>query len=141
MRATLDSRMRFFVRNAFLTRLTYNNTTNTLHYNLTVEVAIPAEHATIDYLSAAVSYHNITFASHPVETLIQDFNGLRLRFDGERYIMLTHVQLSKVNYDNMSGFYNLTLNLWPPKMRTPEELLCDLQLPIHHYVRCNGIDD
>ncbi|WVZ24982.1 hypothetical protein V8G54_003526 [Vigna mungo] len=134
----------FYVSNATVLKFSYNTTTTTFTYNLALFVIVPERFDFLQYVKATASYLNHTFVSKPDETLVQGFNGLRMRFNGEYVVSFTKDQLLTLNNNQMAGLYNITIRIWPSvtypdyvKARIMKKhVLCDIEFPLQSRVFC-----
>lgn len=137
----------FYVSNSTMLNFSYNTTTTIFTYNFILLITVPNNHVSLDYVNATASYLNIRFASKPEETLVQDFTGLRMHFNGKNVVNFTEDQLSMLDKNYTAGLYNVTVRIWPSKLMKSGKrigpaknvVLCDVQVPHDTRVSCDWI--
>ncbi|WVZ17630.1 hypothetical protein V8G54_010612 [Vigna mungo] len=139
---------KFSVSNADVVSFSYNTTTTTFTYNLTLFVTIPKAFESFNYFKATASYLNHRFASKSDETLVHGFNELSMRFNGEYVVSFSKDQLLTLNKNHMEGLYNIRIIIWPSKTDPTYVklgfikalVLCEIQVPLKSRVFCGWTD-
>ncbi|XP_059646591.1 NDR1/HIN1-like protein 10 [Cornus florida] len=141
------NKVKFHVTDATLTDFNFSTSTNTLYYNLALNMTIRNPNKRIgiyyDRIEARAYYEDQRFDAVTMTPFYQGHkmtNTLSPVFQGQNMVMLGSSEVSKYNSDKSDGIYNIDVKLYLRirfklgAIKTPKfkpKIECDLKVPLH----------
>lgn len=111
--------VKFHVTDATLTQFNYTNNTNTLHYNLALNITIRNPNRRVgiyyDYIEANAFYQDVRFGTQTLGTFFQHHKNTSVLspvFKGQQVVPLGSDQASELDKDKNSGVYHIDVKLF-----------------------------
>uniref|UniRef100_A0A5B6ZC98 Late embryogenesis abundant protein LEA-2 subgroup domain-containing protein n=1 Tax=Davidia involucrata TaxID=16924 RepID=A0A5B6ZC98_DAVIN len=141
------NKVKFHVTDASLTEFNHSTTTNTLSYNLALNMTVRNPNKRIgiyyDRIEARAFYEGERFASTTLQPFYQRHKNtatLTPEFKGQNMVVLGNSELSSYNSEKISGTYSIDVKLYlrvrfkfgvikTPKFKPKIE--CDLKVPLN----------